>query len=269
MSDFGYCYAYEDRSEAHTSRWLLKGVSTRGVLANKVNLQDGRLWMTATDTNDTVTVNLYRDVAMAAGDLVATGTADISGIDDDPAKCTLTASNSSGMTGEFYFEEYTSDPAAAVEVLVSLAMDTDLAIEYGNIADLPAFNATSGMDDVLAAATRKTLLLVSQQFAEDLGGFRAPENRHRPNATRTVPDYRCLANPDQLRDACVHWALMLAFGQSHERSNATMYSELRNYHDEKRKEAIASWNLAFNSDPDTDDDATDSQHGGAVQITRL
>ena len=265
MSDFGYCFAYEDRDEIHTSRWLLQGVSTRG----DRNLTDGRLWLEATDVSDTVTVNLYTDMALTLANKVATGTADISGIDDDPAKCTLTALNDSGLTGEFYFESYTTDPTAAVEVLVSLAMDADLRIEYGNIEDLPAFDPTDGMGDVLAAATKKTLLLVSQMFGEDLGGFGAPEHRYRQGATRTEPDYRGLANPDQLQEACVHWALMLAFGRSHERAKDTMYSDLRNYHDEQRKAAIAGWNLALNTDASSDDDADERQHGGAVSIARL
>ena len=100
MSDFGYCYAYEDRDEVHTSRWLLKGVSTRGTR----NLLDGRLWFSATDTNDAVAVNFYNELACGVSSLVATGTADISGIDDAPAKCTIVEANESGLSGECYFE---------------------------------------------------------------------------------------------------------------------------------------------------------------------
>ena len=263
MSKFDYPIVYEDRDEIHTSRWLLSGVSTR----TGKNLVDGRLWMEATDSANTVTVNLYTDRALGTGDKIATGTADISTV---PCKCTLAASSSSGVTGEFYFEEYTTDPTTAVEIVVALAMDADCAIEFGNIAELPAFDETFGLGDCIAAATRKTLLLASQMFAEDLGGFGSPEHRYRPGADRLVPDYRCICNPDQLRDAATHWALMLAFASAQERrDDKTMYSDLKTYHDEKRKECIGAWNLTLNTDPSGDDDADERQHGGAVAITRL
>lgn len=265
MSTFDYAFAYEDRDEIHTSRWVLDGVRTTAT----GNLKDGRLWMTASDSDHAVTVNVYKDPACASGDKVAGGTADISGIADAPAKCTLSAENSSGLTGEFYFEAYITDPAAPVEVLVSLAMDAEMSLEYASLSDLPTCDATTGMAACLAAATKKTLLLVSQLFRDQMGGFGAPENRYRTLAGRDYPDYRTLANPDQLQDACVHWALMLALGRSHQRSHETMYSELRDYHDRKRREAIDSWNIALNTDPDNDADADEARHPSAVPITRL
>lgn len=265
MSSFDYAFAYEDRDEVHTSRWVLSGVNT----TSAGNVTNGRLWMTAADSADTVTVNVYKDPACGAGDKVASGTCDISGIADASVKCTLSAANSSGLTGEFYFEKYTSDPTVPVEVLVSLAMDAELALEYGNIADLPAYDATTGMATYLAAATKKTLLLASQLFRDQMGGYGAPENRYKTLAGRDYPDYRALANPDQLQDACVHWALMLALGRSHERSRETMYSQLRDHHDQKRREAIDSWNIAFNTDPDDDEDADEAKNPSAVSITRL
>jgi len=262
---FDYCFAYEDRDEVHTSRWVLDGVRTTAT----GNIKDGRLWMTAADSDGTVTVDLYKDPACAAGDKVAAGTCDISGIASTAVKCALTAANDSGLTGEFYFEAYAADPAAAVEVLVSLAMDADLALEFGSLSDLPAYSATTGMATYLAAATKKTLLLASQLFRDQMGGFGAPENRYKTTASRDCPDYRVLANPDQLQDACVHWALTLALGRSHERSRETMYSERRDYHDQKRREAIDSWNIAINTDPDSDADADEARHPSAVPVTRL
>ena len=259
---FDYAYAYEDRDEVHTSRWAIDGVETTA----DGNLTHGRFWMSAVDTDDTVAVTLYSEPACTIS--VATGTADISGIDDAPAKCTLASANSSGLSGEFYFQTYTTDPSA-VEVVVSLAMDSDLAIEYANVANLPVYDGTTGMADYLAAATKKTLLLASQMYAEELGGFTAAEHRYRTSATRETPDYRCIANPDQLQEACVHWALMLAFGASHERSQDTMYSSLRDYHNDMRKEAIQSWNLALNSGPDSDDDADRRGAAASVHIERL
>lgn len=262
MSSFGYTYAYEDRDEIHTSRWLLTGVETTA----DGNLTEGRVWMSAVETNDTVAVSIFQEQTLTTQ--IMEGSCDISDIDDAAVKCTLTETNDSGMTGEFYFESYTSDPTA-VEVLVSLAMDADLEIEFANIAQLPVYSGTTGMADYLAAATKKVLLQVSQLYADELGGSGAPEHRYKAGATRVVPDYRRIANPDQLADACIHWALMLAMAASHEREQNTMYSELRNYHNEQRKEAIQSWNLAINIDPSSDDDADTRGAASAISITRL
>lgn len=267
MAKFDYPIPYEDRDEFHTSRWALSGVNT----TDDGNLDAGWLWMLCVDSDDTVTVTLYKDAACAADDAVATGTADISGIDDAAAKCALAASNASGLTGEFYFESYTDDNASAIPVCVSLCVDADLAEEYRNADSLPpdVYDATNGMAAYCAAASRKTLLLVTQLYAEECGGYGAPEHRHIPAATRTYPRLSVIANPDQLKDAAVHWALMLAFGSCHETARDTMYSTLRDYHDEKRKEAIGSWNLTFNSDPDADADADEQASAGGVRPIRL
>jgi len=262
---FDYVICYENRREIHTSRWKLDGVKT---LAAE-NTIGGWLWMTASRSGDTVTVGLYKDPACASNDKVAAGTADVAAISGAAAKCSLSQANTSGVTGEFYFEEYAADTAAPIPVLVCLCVDADLAIEYGNLADLPAYSAVNGMADYCATATRKVLLLASQLFAEELGGCSAPEHRHIAGAERAYPDYRRLANPDQLREAAVHWALMLAFGRSHERAEKTMYSELRDYHDRRRQETIGAWNLTFNADPDGDADADQAGSARAVRVTRL
>jgi hypothetical protein len=263
---FDYLIAYEDRDELHTSRWRLDGVST---LSTGGDTLGGWLWATITNSGDTVTVDLYKSRGTTSGDKVATGTcskADLS----VPVVCSLTAANTSGVTGELWLHSYASQPVAQVPVLVSLCVDADLAIEYANYADLPAYSATLGMADYCAAATRKTLLLCSQMFADQLGGHKAPEHRNiAPNADRELPDFRRLVNPDQLRDAAVHWALMLAFGQSHERGTATMYSELRDWHDEKRAACIAAWNPTFTAEPDDDAEATGSQSVACRRPVRL
>lgn len=264
---FDYCIAYEDRGEVHTSRWSLSGVNT----TSSGNTDNGWLWMEATDSANTVTVELFKTAACASGDKVASGTADISDIADGAVQCEVTEQNSSGLSGSFYFESYTSDPTIAVPVLMALCIDADLAIEYINLDDLPSdvYDSTNGMADYCAAATQKVLLLASQQFAEELGGFGAPEHRYHTVATRDYPDYRRLAAPDQLKDAAVHWALMLAFGACHERAQDTMYSQLRDYHNGMREQAIGAWNLSFNTDPDSDEDADTAKSGGMTRIERI
>ncbi|MBL7133525.1 MAG: hypothetical protein ISS78_05455 [Phycisphaerae bacterium] len=262
---FDYCFAYEDRAEIHTSRWSLSGVSTK----SDGPLTDGRLWATFSLAGQTVTADLYKNVACESADKVATGTADISAIDSAGAKCTLSEANSSGVSGEFHFEEYSSDPAAAVELLVSLCTDADLSDEHAGLADLPVYDASTGLGRYCAVATRKVLLTLSQMYADPLGGSGAPEHRYRTGASRGLPDFRRLANPDQLKDAAIHAALALAFGACHQRADETMFSNLRDYHDAKRIEAIEVWNIAFNTNPDTDDDADRQRSASAVRVTRM
>ena len=264
---FDYCIAYEDRACVHTSRWSLDGVKT---LSSGGNTSGGWLWMTCVKAGGTVTVELFKDDACQSADKVAQGTADVSQIDTSAALCQLTEANSSSLSGEFYFESYLADIQAAA-MLVTLCTDDDLSGEYHNLSDLPdgVYDQTFGMARYCALATQKVLLLVSQMYAGALGGCGAPEHRYHSLASRQVPDYRRIASPDQLKDTAVHWALMLAFGSCHQRGTSTMYSQLRDYHDAKRKEAVAAWNLAFNSDPDTDEDADAAMSSSMTHIRRL
>ena len=263
---FDYCIAYEDRAACHTSRWLLDGVRTLAA----GNTAGRWLWVTAAESDNVLTVNLYKDAGLDAADKVAQGTADLATLDEAPKMCELSEANSSGLSGQLYVEQFTAD-VESMPLLVTLCTDADLAEEYCNLADLPAsvYDATAGMARFCAVATRKVLLLVSQMFADQLGGFGAPEHRYHALASRSEPDFRRIAAPDQLTEAAVHWALMLAFGSCHERAADTMYSRLRDYHDAKRREAIAAWNLAFNTDPDTDDDADRAKSPGMIRVRRL
>ena len=262
---FEYAFAYEDRGQVHTSRWLLDGISTK---AGASNVKDGRLWAKFTLAGAVVAVDLYKDPGCDAVDKVASGNADVTDIDAAAVMCSLAEANSSGISGELYFETYTADPPGAVEVLVCLCTDTDLADEHAGLADLPIYNSALGMARYCAVATRKVLLLASQRYGHELGGFGAPEHRYRAAASRGTPDFRRLANPDQLKDAAVHWALMLAFGACHERADETMYSQLRDYHDAKRAEAIDAWNITFNTNPDSNEDADVQKSAGMVRVTR-
>jgi len=264
---FDYPFAYENRLEIRTSRWLLTGVNTRSA----GNTDRGWLYLQAARDGQSTAVELFKDPACGADSRVATGSADLSGIDSAAARCVLQADRSSGLAGEFYFEHYAADPSGPVAVLVSLCVDDDLRDEYQNLDDLGdgVNDPQTGLARFCAAATRKTLLLAGQQFAAELGGFGAPEHRSRLSAGRTVPDYRRLANPDQLKEAAVHWALMLAFGSCHERAGATMYSQLRDYHDQKRKDAIGAWSLALVGDPDNGGQANQHRSVGARYINRL
>jgi len=120
-----------------------------------------------------------------------------------------------------------------------------------------------------ASATEKVLLLAAGLYWRQLGGFGAPEHRYHIAASRLIPDYRRLANPDQLKAAAVHWALAAAFGSCHELGAETMYSQLRDYHERKRTQAVEGWALTLNLDPDYDEDAYSRKSSAMVRTTRL
>jgi hypothetical protein len=264
---FDYAFAYEDRSFMHTSRWSLSGVDTR----SGGSTTSGRFWMLTSLTAQSVTAQIYKTPDCDSGELVASGSADISDIETAATACVLTQENTSGVSGQFWLESYQGDCGYPVEVLVTLCSDEDLAIEYSSLGDLPAdvYSATHGMARHCAAASEKVLLLVSGLYARQLGGFGAPEHKYHTVAGRSLPDYRRLANPDQLKAAAVHWALGTAFGSCHELGTVTMYSQLRDYHEQKRIESIEGWNLTLNLDPDSDEDADASKSGAMVRTTRL
>lgn len=262
-----YVISYEGRGDLHTSRWLLEGVNTK----SDGNTYRGWLFMTAAKSGDNVTVDLYKDPACGGSEKVLSGTADVSGVSDSPVKVALSEANGSGLSGFFYFEGYSGDPVAAVPVLVSLCVDTDLAEEWYDLDALPAevYDSSEGLARYCAAATKKVLLLVSQMYAEELGGHGGKEHVHYKSADRAYPDWRRLAAPDQLKDAATCWALELAFGSCHKLAEQTMYSDLRDRFEQRRKEAVAAWNLTFNTDPDSDEDADAAKTSGAVRLTRI
>jgi len=124
------------------------------------------------------------------------------------------------------------DWAAQVPGRMVLCDDRDLMDEYERLSSLPGdVFAADGMARWCAVASRKTWLLVSQLYPEELG-YDAKYSR--------------LADPSELSDAAVHWALTLAFDACHEQTCESFYLALRDYHDDKRKEAIADWQLTFN-----------------------
>jgi hypothetical protein len=113
------------------------------------------------------------------------------------------------------------------------------------------------------------LLLVGQMFADELGGFGAPEHRQLAGATRLYPDYRRISEPKQLRQAAVHSALGLIFWACHEMADDTMYSSLGERHEKKFDEEVARLRPTFNIDPDTDADADDRKGASAVRMERV
>ncbi len=87
--------------------WRLSGF-------NDENTDRGRLWITSLAAGANITVNVYKDRDRTQ--LVATGTGAVA------ARVTLTASNSSGLTGSVFAETAT---AATITLHVSVVSDKD------------------------------------------------------------------------------------------------------------------------------------------------
>jgi hypothetical protein len=252
---------YEDRHRVRTSRWSLTGVDTRP----GGNLSGGWLWMDVEPDGELLAVRLSK--APDAAVLVASGTVDPDAL---PGRVDLNAEGGSGLGGQLYIEQFTA-AQLQIPVLVSLCVDEHLAEYWADLADLPAdlYSAATGMARHCAAATRRTLLLVSQLHQNQLGGHGPHPDRRLAGATRSFPDYRRLAVPEQLTPAAACWALELALGSKHQRAGETMYSQLRDHFARQRREAVAQWQLSFNADPDADHDPDCSDGGRVVRPARL
>jgi len=238
---------YEDRAYFHTSRWRLDGIATR---ESAENTDSGTLWLEVSTSGDTLTVNLYKDDGLASENKVATGSADISGIDgtgESAAEVTLAASESSGMSGSVWIHryDYETDPTAGIPVQVALCTDEDMGGLWQNISDLPTYDSTNGCAEFIRIAGEDILGKVAAMFRSELGGYGAAEAWFITDATRSYPDLRRLANPAQLRLACAHHALEIMMGSSHEMASSTMYSVQRDYHKEEYERAMSALFLAF------------------------
>ncbi len=258
---FEYPIAYEDRDAIRTSRWQLNDIKT--LAAGPTN--DGWLWFSLAKVGDTATITVFSDDAGSSS--IASGTGDISDVETTPVKITLTEESSSGVTGELYVEAYTAD-ADAIPLLVSLCIDKHVSIHYAKLTELPAFDATFGMAEHCSAASSIVLLLVSNLYNVQLGGFGAPEDRNLSPADRLVPDFRKIVTPQQLRAAAVHKTLELAFFRSHDMAADTMYSENGDRHKELYDEAVGAWNLTIAAAPDDTLDAGESASASFKFITR-
>ena len=257
---------YEDRSDhLTTSRWRLSGVATK---EGAQNTDDGDLWLKTTKSGDDVTADLYKDDACASGNKVATGTADVSGCDNtgaNAAELTLTAAESSGLSGSFWIHNYEGDDTCGVKV--ALCTDEDLGALWDGIEALTGYDATNGCAEFIRVAGEEILGLLTQRFREQLGGHGAKEAWFITDAERLLPDLRRIANPDQVRLACAHRALAIAIGRSHQLADPTMFSELQNRHNAECESAMASLVLAIKAG--SGDDASESKSPTSVSQSRV
>ena len=235
---------YEDRGAGfRTSRWRLAGIRTK---AGGENTDAGVLWLQMSRAADTVTADLYKDDGLGSGDKVATGSADVSGVDGTAAgavELALSEANSSGLSGSSWIHDYLGDGVCPLQV--ALCTDEDLDGLWDGIEDLPGYDATAGMAEYIRLAGEDVLAKVAAIFRRQVGGSGAPEAWFITDAGRARPDLRRIANPGQLRMACAYHALEIALGRSHQRGGETMYSSLRDYFHQQYDRAMGSLSLAF------------------------
>jgi len=268
MAIFDHIIPYEDWDEIRTSRWSLTGVKTKTGALNVDNR--GWLWFSAATVGDTMTVTVYKDASASSS--VASGTGDVSGVDDAAVEITLSQLNSSGITGTVWIESTTSD-VTTVPLFVTAILDKDIELEYTQAggSHMANYDSTSGYADYCAAATKHVLLKVSHLFKDELGGYGAPEMRYAESATRKYPDYRVIASPEQLQEAALYWAMSRIFAALDEAkaSAGSMYGSKADRYQEMYTDAVSSWSLAFNLDPDDDEDADTSGGPSAVTMQRV
>jgi len=236
---------YEDRSNFHTARWRLLGVTTK---ENAQNTDNGVLWLKMSKAGDTVTANIYKNDGLASGNLVATGSADVSGVDgtgENAAQVTLSEANSSGLSGEFWIHQYVDDDSCPIQV--ALCTDEDLDVLWDGIEDLSGYDSTYGMAEFIRAAGQDVLALVARLFQDQVGGYGAAEAWYITDAEQIVPDLRRIANPGQLRLACAYRALQIGVGRDHQAAGETAYSDLRDHFADEYTRAMNSLSIALTS----------------------
>ncbi len=238
---------YERRDQLHTSRWLLRGLSTRVEGPS----DRGWLWLETSRTEDSLIAKLCPDAQTST--ILAQGSADVSSL---PAKMTLSPEDGQTLAGEFWIEA-AREGVFLQPVLATLCTDEDLAEHWPDLEELgpEVLDGLYGLARYCAAATGNTLRLVSQLFPRMLGGVGARADRNLPRAGRLFPDYRRIPAPEQLRQAAVFWALELALGARHQQPEPSIWSQLRDHYHRMRRNELASWNLSFDPDPDGPSDS--------------
>ncbi|MFW6145735.1 MAG: hypothetical protein ACOC7R_00210 [Planctomycetota bacterium] len=230
---------YDDRTVGHTSRWRLRGIVTR---AGATNTDGGVLWLKLTRDGDTATAELFKSQSLDAEACVASGTAEISGLDGtaaNAAEVALAPTNGSGLSGAFRLHRCDGDGAWPVQV--ALCEDEDLDLLYDGIEHLSGYDATYGLAAVIRQAGDDCLRRIGRLFRDALDG---PEPAWFIDDRRLGVDLRRLRNPDQLRLACACRALELALGRDHAAAGDTAYSTLRDHFARRYAEAIAAVDLA-------------------------
>ncbi len=119
-------------------------------------------------------------------------------------------------------------------------------------------------------ATGFVLRLVANMYPNEMGGFGAEESDKLVSADRLVPQWNRIVQPLQLLDAAKFYACWKIFISADESDgDDSMLAHKAGLCMEQHKDAVQAWDLVFNLDPDTDDDADISAESATVQAIRL
>ena len=266
---FDHIIVYEDRDEIRTTRWIIDGVITK----DSGNTDKGWLWFSTVKTGDDLVVTVHKDSAGASSVMLSAAT-DISDLDNDAdnaVKITLAAENTSGLTGTMWVHDWTED-VTLVPVMVSLVMDQDIEDEYARSDEDHmdgVYDSTVGYARFCSVATGHIMRLVSNLYSTELAGYGAHEAYNLTLPERLYPDWRGIVQPLQLLDAAKYyacWKIFMAADESDGTDSMLAYKATQCK--EQYDDAVSKWNLAINTDPDTDEDADLSKSASVTRPTR-
>ena len=242
---------YEDRGSVQTHSWWLEGVKTTPT----GNTDHGRLWADFIYSGSTYQVDLYKSPDQQPTDKVASGQSESLGEID------LSEENSSGLTGQLYWEDYIQDQTGVV-VYVSLATDGDVQRWWRDYTQLSGYDGTYGLAEYHAWAMGVVLDSVSRRFAEELGGYGAVPWWQ--SGAKLYPDLRRVANPECMRDAQALCVLYQALGADVQRSGS-VFADQRDYFQSQYAQAVGNLLLSIDADVDGSADYLASQRSRSWQ----
>jgi len=243
---------YEDRTEMRTSRWSFDGIITK----DSGNTAKGWVWYSAVKTGDNLVVTVYKDAAGASSVALSAST-DISTYETAPVLVALAEANSSGITGQLFVHDYTSDVTLA-PIMVSLIMDEDIELIYARSDEThmsDVYDSTNGYARFCAKATEHMLMFAASQFAEQMGGFGAEEDHNLTGPARLAPIWSSIVAPEQMKDAAVYYACWLAFLSADETDGEDSMLAFKAEQCKAEYDAAkSSLTLVFDTDNDEDAD---------------
>lgn len=250
--------AFEDYSitmrsgDARISRLVLSGWQTAASTLRTWS-DRGRMWGKISPTSGDGYFQLYRRPSLASGDLLAHGT-----LSSTTNTATLTAQNSSGISGSVEVLQHTETDTHIFDVVVSYADEQDIVTIYqGATNELDSNSKYAGLDTRFEALLKEQKRYLDQLVWARLGDEIGVDNLGRPNLGY-------IADPRQL--ARVH--ALLCVSQLYERRGA-----LDMLFAEGAKRVRAQAQQEFNAirllmDSDRDQTADGYAKGGSIPVYR-
>ena len=240
--------AYEDRTKVFTHDWRLAALKT----VSSGSTDNGLLYFSLTLSSTTYTAEVYKDSGKASGNKIASGTvvSATAPTEADPLDITLAEANSSGVTGALKIASYTADEDGGY-LQVLLSVDADCDDYYDGYDLLNAYDSTYGLARHHNLAMFEIINYLSTRFSHEFSG--AGKSPWWQAGDKKYPDLRRILNPAQLRKASAYYTLFSALSKSAFNKDSS-YWELRDWYEEKYKEALTSVQLALDIDVDQDGD---------------